>query len=254
MPSLLAQSKRTSVILEISEFSLKQFGSSKEEVFAIMEKNGYRAKLLTTPCVSIFSGSGIYLQYDVLFEPAWAFIQNQIVQKEAMGLYQPGRPQRQNSKAGARWGAPADDGKAVSQAADAATDPLPKGPDRQRSADNVRPSERLVVTAAILLSRLPAGRASRLGRRVRHGRNFGTVTLWNQAGIEGGRGRGYGRAMAIDYEKQWPQVRILWAKEKIQEWTGRLEQDLPLEERHKLQDDVIKMRRVLIEWEADLDA
>jgi hypothetical protein len=60
--------------------------------------------------------------------------------------------------------------------------------------------------------------------------------------------------MAIDYEKQWPQVRILWAKEKIQEWTGRLEQDLPLEERHKLQDDVIKMRRVLIEWEADLDA
>jgi hypothetical protein len=70
MPSLLAQSKRPSVILEISEFSLKQFGSSKEEVFAIMEKNGYRAKLLTTPCVSIFSGSGIYLQYDVLFEPA----------------------------------------------------------------------------------------------------------------------------------------------------------------------------------------
>ena len=60
--------------------------------------------------------------------------------------------------------------------------------------------------------------------------------------------------MATHYEKRWPQLRIVWAKEKIQEWTGRLEQELPLLERQKLQDDIVKMRRALTDWEADLDA
>jgi FkbM family methyltransferase len=70
MPNLLAQLKRPAVILEVSELSLKQLGSSKEEVFAIMEKNGYRANLLSTPRVSIYSKTNIHFQYDVLFEPA----------------------------------------------------------------------------------------------------------------------------------------------------------------------------------------
>jgi hypothetical protein len=69
MQNLLSQLDRPAMILEISEFSLTQLGSSKEELFAITKNNGYRAKLLSVPQLSIYSGSSLYFQYDVLFEP-----------------------------------------------------------------------------------------------------------------------------------------------------------------------------------------
>lgn len=69
MTELLARPDRPAMVIEISELSLKQMGSSKEELFAIMEKNGYRAKLLGVPRLSIYSGASIFFQYDVLFEP-----------------------------------------------------------------------------------------------------------------------------------------------------------------------------------------
>jgi FkbM family methyltransferase len=67
MPKLLAQ--RPAMIIEISEFSLTQLGSSKEELFSILGRNGYGATLLSQPRQSIYSGTNIFFQYDVLFEP-----------------------------------------------------------------------------------------------------------------------------------------------------------------------------------------
>lgn len=62
-------SARPAMIIEVSELSLKQMGSSKEELFEIMERSGYRASLLSQPRRSIYSGANIFFQYDVLFEP-----------------------------------------------------------------------------------------------------------------------------------------------------------------------------------------
>ena len=67
MTNLLAQ--RPAMIIEVSELSLTQMGSSKDELFGIMEKAGYHASLLSQPRKSIYSGASIFLQYDVLFEP-----------------------------------------------------------------------------------------------------------------------------------------------------------------------------------------
>jgi len=67
MTNLLAQ--LTAMIIEVSELSLTQMGSSKEELFGIMEKSGYCASLLSQPRQSIYSGGSIFFQYDVLFEP-----------------------------------------------------------------------------------------------------------------------------------------------------------------------------------------
>ncbi|MEO6023850.1 MAG: FkbM family methyltransferase [Burkholderiales bacterium] len=71
MSRLLALPNRPPMIIEISEFSLKQMGSSKDELFQIMRANGYVPKLLTPARVSMNSGEGanLYFQYDVLFEP-----------------------------------------------------------------------------------------------------------------------------------------------------------------------------------------
>jgi FkbM family methyltransferase len=70
MSNLLSQTDRPAMVIEISELSLTQIGSSKEELFAIMVKNGYRSTLLSQPRQSIYSGASIFFQYDVLFEPA----------------------------------------------------------------------------------------------------------------------------------------------------------------------------------------
>jgi FkbM family methyltransferase len=69
MANLLSQPERPAMIIEVSELALKQLGGSKEELFAIMEENGYLATLLSSPRRSIFSTTNVYLQYDVLFEP-----------------------------------------------------------------------------------------------------------------------------------------------------------------------------------------
>lgn len=67
MTSLLRH--RPPMIIEVSELSLTQMGSSKEELFGIMEGAGYRASLLSQPRQSIYSGANIFFQYDVLFDP-----------------------------------------------------------------------------------------------------------------------------------------------------------------------------------------
>jgi FkbM family methyltransferase len=69
MANLLAQPDRPAVIIEVSELALKELGGSKEELFAIMEKNRYRSKLISPVRQSIFSDTNIHFQYDVLFEP-----------------------------------------------------------------------------------------------------------------------------------------------------------------------------------------
>jgi FkbM family methyltransferase len=69
MHDLLSRSDRPAVILEVSEWSLKQMGSSKEELFEFMIQHRYKARLLSRPGVSIFSEDNIFFQYDVLFTP-----------------------------------------------------------------------------------------------------------------------------------------------------------------------------------------
>lgn len=69
MESMLSQPDRPPVILEVSEWSLVQMGSSKEELFDFMVGHGYKAQLLSQPGVSIYSQDNIYFQYDVLFTP-----------------------------------------------------------------------------------------------------------------------------------------------------------------------------------------
>lgn len=54
-----------------------------------------------------------------------------------------------------------------------------------------------------------------------------------------------------DYEKLWPSLRLEWAKDKIQEWERRLSGDLPLLERRKVEDDIVKMKLALKGWEMD---
>jgi FkbM family methyltransferase len=69
MQALLSRPNRPPVILEVSEWSLKQMGSSKDELYDLMLARGYKAQLISPPGVSIFSGDSIYLQYNVLFTP-----------------------------------------------------------------------------------------------------------------------------------------------------------------------------------------
>jgi FkbM family methyltransferase len=69
MQALLSRPDRPPVILEVSEWSLKQMGASKDELYDLMLAHGYKAHLISPPGVSIFSGDNIYLQYDVLFTP-----------------------------------------------------------------------------------------------------------------------------------------------------------------------------------------
>lgn len=69
MRELLSRPDRPPIILEVSEWSLKEMGSSKDELFKLMAKNGYKPHLLSRPGLSIFSGDDLLFQYDVLFMP-----------------------------------------------------------------------------------------------------------------------------------------------------------------------------------------
>jgi FkbM family methyltransferase len=67
MQALLSRPNPPPVVLEVSEWSLKQMGSSKDELFALMRGHGYKARLISPPGLSIYSQDDIYFQYDVLF-------------------------------------------------------------------------------------------------------------------------------------------------------------------------------------------
>jgi len=67
MKALLSRRAPPPIILEVSEWSLKQMGSSKDELFELMMGYNYVARLLSRPVVSIFSRGNIFFQYDVLF-------------------------------------------------------------------------------------------------------------------------------------------------------------------------------------------
>jgi FkbM family methyltransferase len=69
MQALLSRPDRPPVVLEVSEWSLKQMGSSKDELFALMLGHGYKVRLISPAGPSIYSEDDIYFQYDVLFTP-----------------------------------------------------------------------------------------------------------------------------------------------------------------------------------------
>ncbi|MEI8396890.1 MAG: FkbM family methyltransferase [Rhodospirillaceae bacterium] len=68
MGDLLAGLWAPVIICEISEYSLAQQGHSKEDIFDIMRRFGYKARLLPPVGVSTFSDTGVYLQYNVIFQ------------------------------------------------------------------------------------------------------------------------------------------------------------------------------------------
>ena len=50
-----------------SEFSLRQLGSSKEELFELMKRYGYVAKIISPVRRSVASSDSVFFQYDALF-------------------------------------------------------------------------------------------------------------------------------------------------------------------------------------------
>lgn len=60
--------------------------------------------------------------------------------------------------------------------------------------------------------------------------------------------------MAIDYEKEWPFLRVAWANDKIREWEERLNKEESRAERDRLASDIGMMRRALRDWEDALSA
>ena len=63
----LISSKQPPIICEISEWSQRQLGTSKVEMFQMLADYGYRPTLLTPPRQSIFSTDTIEFCYNVLF-------------------------------------------------------------------------------------------------------------------------------------------------------------------------------------------
>lgn len=63
----LSAANAPSVLCEISEFSLRQLGSSKEELFGLMTRYGYEARIISPVRRSVASADVIYFQYDALF-------------------------------------------------------------------------------------------------------------------------------------------------------------------------------------------
>jgi FkbM family methyltransferase len=57
----------TRVIIEVSEYSLIRFGGSKDQLFALLSRNGYKGRLLNQPVQSNATDDAIYFQYDALF-------------------------------------------------------------------------------------------------------------------------------------------------------------------------------------------
>jgi FkbM family methyltransferase len=66
---ILSGPDRPIVICEVSEFSLKQLGSSKDELFALMSSHGYRADVISKVRRSNAAADAIYWQYDAIFSP-----------------------------------------------------------------------------------------------------------------------------------------------------------------------------------------
>ena len=60
--------------------------------------------------------------------------------------------------------------------------------------------------------------------------------------------------MATDYERQWPKIRIEWAREKIAQWNAELEHEKSLLERKKLMRDTELMAHALRDWENRVNA
>lgn len=56
------------VVMEISEFSLTQFGGSKDQLFGLMSQFGYTVKILSDVRRSNATSASVYFQYDVLFQ------------------------------------------------------------------------------------------------------------------------------------------------------------------------------------------
>jgi FkbM family methyltransferase len=64
---LLSVTNAPDVICEISEFSLRQLGTSKEELFATMNEYGYRYRIISAIRKSSLTDTTPFFQYDVLF-------------------------------------------------------------------------------------------------------------------------------------------------------------------------------------------
>lgn len=68
MAGLLSCSSRPRRLLcEVSEWSLRALGSSKDELFDLMAGHGYRPRIISPIRQSIFQTGGIFFQYDVDF-------------------------------------------------------------------------------------------------------------------------------------------------------------------------------------------
>jgi FkbM family methyltransferase len=66
---ILTGPDRPPVICEISEFSLRQLGNSKDELFDLMMSHGYKADVISKIRRSNATTHSVYFQYDVLFRP-----------------------------------------------------------------------------------------------------------------------------------------------------------------------------------------
>ncbi|HEX4636873.1 MAG TPA: FkbM family methyltransferase [Rhizomicrobium sp.] len=66
---ILTGPDRPPVICEVSEFSLRQLGNSKDQLFDLMGGHGYRAEIISRIRRSNAVTHAVYFQYDVLFQP-----------------------------------------------------------------------------------------------------------------------------------------------------------------------------------------
>lgn len=65
--AILSRPDAPDVICEVSENSLKQLGSSKEELFGLMLSHGYKNRIISQIRKSNLTDAVPYFQYDVLF-------------------------------------------------------------------------------------------------------------------------------------------------------------------------------------------
>lgn len=65
---ILAGPSAPAVLCEVSEYSLRQMGGSKDELFALMSAHGYRHRVVSKVRQSSACRTSVYFQYDVLFE------------------------------------------------------------------------------------------------------------------------------------------------------------------------------------------
>jgi FkbM family methyltransferase len=68
MAKLLSSPNKPPIIIEVSEGSLRQFGTSKDELFGLLKSYGYGSPQLLSPVRrSLLWEDDIYFQYDALF-------------------------------------------------------------------------------------------------------------------------------------------------------------------------------------------